>query len=325
MVDDFSPTRAEQWKKVQTLCDLAMFRIQLTKRAFDEITTCGTTVEDFEAYLNKQERKMMYPTWDSRREKSGFKLVAGKAAVLLKHNETSDPDSDALATSVRYGDSEHERMEENYEQNPFRLLAVDESLVVDGANIVMEGTGHKALKPHKQQQKCPNPGSLWRLLQVLEQEKELEKRDRLCVVVDARLRHHIDDEAKLEELINAKRVIQSPACRHADPLILQLAKEKNAVVLTNDTRMRYDAQKFPWVTNEARFIRFVLVSDENKHIEYTRKVPAQSVLLKSLVRLLPPLNRESLPSLIEEPRNPNEGEGEHGSLRNWYDQEGHHL
>lgn len=267
--------------------EAGIIRIQLTRSALEKIEAhpeCGATAKEFEAYVNKQERRM-YPTWDEKRGASGLKLVAGKAAVLLK--ETDDPNCDHLATDVRYGGPEHEGMEENYEQNPFRLLAAGESLVVDGSNLVRNRCDHK---PY---QECNNPGSLWKLLQALEKEREWEKsastESRCHFVIDASLRHHVDDKAKLEDLINAKLVLQSPPRTTADSLILRLADETNAVVLTNDARIRQDyVQKFPWVTDEARFIRHTLVSSETKHIEYVRKVPSQSKLLKSMVQVLPP-------------------------------------
>ncbi len=79
--------------------------------------------------------------------------------------------------------------------------------------------------------------SLGRLLRIRE---ELGKHNlNPMVIVDANLRHVIDEPAKLEELLASGEVMQVPAGRVADDFILQLALRRQAkgdsvYVLTND-------------------------------------------------------------------------------------------
>jgi hypothetical protein len=159
-----------------------------------------------------------------------------------------------------------------YESDPFKLLRDRESLVVDGSNLV----GRRCT--HHGEAKCNNPSPIWGLLQLLEQKKEWKKtaaqNSECIVVIDASLRHHVDDPVTLEGLVHQQLVVQAPPKTDGDSLILKLADERNAVVLSNDIRMRQAAvNSYAWLSDDQRFLEFTVVSDDSKEIQYTRRTP----------------------------------------------------
>lgn len=79
------------------------------------------------------------------------------------------------------------------------------------------------------------------------------------VVVDAALRHQIDDKAGYEAMVEDGRIRQAPAGTDADYFILSFARELNASVVSND-RYKDRLEAFP----EARehVIRYMIVNDE---------------------------------------------------------------
>ena len=79
------------------------------------------------------------------------------------------------------------------------------------------------------------------------------------VVVDAALRHQIDDKEGYERRIEEGKIRQAPAGTDADYFILSFARELDAVVVSND-RFRDRIGKFPEVRN--RIVRFMIVEDE---------------------------------------------------------------
>ena len=79
------------------------------------------------------------------------------------------------------------------------------------------------------------------------------------VVVDAALRHQIDDAAGYEQMVEDGRIRQAPAGTDADYFILSFARELDAAVVSNDRyRNRLDA--FPEARE--RVIRFMIVNGE---------------------------------------------------------------
>lgn len=79
------------------------------------------------------------------------------------------------------------------------------------------------------------------------------------IVVDAALRHQIDDANRYEQLVDAGEVRQAPAGTDADYFILAFARELNASIVSND-RFRDRLKEFPEVRD--RVIRFMIVQDE---------------------------------------------------------------
>jgi hypothetical protein len=79
------------------------------------------------------------------------------------------------------------------------------------------------------------------------------------VVVDAALRHQIDQESDYERMVEAGTIRQAPAGTDADFFILSFARELNAAVVSND-RYRDRAKAFP--EELERTIRYMIVNDE---------------------------------------------------------------
>jgi hypothetical protein len=79
------------------------------------------------------------------------------------------------------------------------------------------------------------------------------------VVVDAALRHQIDDRAGYERLVEQGVVRQAPAGTDADYFILSFARELNARIVSND-RFRDRLKDFP--DAPGRLIRYMIVENE---------------------------------------------------------------
>ena len=88
------------------------------------------------------------------------------------------------------------------------------------------------------------------------------------VVVDAALRHQIDDQQGLEKAIDDGEIKQAPAGTDADYFILSFARELDAAVVSND-RFKDRVAAFP----EARenVIRYMIVADEVVFERRTKK------------------------------------------------------
>jgi hypothetical protein len=79
------------------------------------------------------------------------------------------------------------------------------------------------------------------------------------VVVDAALRHQIDDGDAYETMVEQGRIRQAPAGTDADYFILSFARELDAAVVSND-RFKKQEKTFPEVFE--RVIRYMIVNDE---------------------------------------------------------------
>lgn len=116
-------------------------------------------------------------------------------------------------------------------------------VVVDGSNVAYAVEGRGA--------RLENIRVVCRKLQ--------EEGFRPVVLVDAKLRHEIDEPAEYEELVDKGMIRQAPAGTDADYFILSFAREFDARVLSND-RFRDLAAGFPEVAESA--IRFMVVEGE---------------------------------------------------------------
>jgi hypothetical protein len=79
------------------------------------------------------------------------------------------------------------------------------------------------------------------------------------VVVDAALRHQIDDRAAYERLVDEGHIRQAPAGTDADYFILSFARELDASIVSND-RFRDRQKVFPEAAR--RLIRYMVVKGE---------------------------------------------------------------
>ena len=78
-------------------------------------------------------------------------------------------------------------------------------------------------------------------------------------MVDAKLRHTIDDPKGYEAMVEEGRIRQAPAGTDADWFILSFARELDARVVSND-RFRDLEATFPEVGE--RLVRFMVVEGE---------------------------------------------------------------
>lgn len=89
--------------------------------------------------------------------------------------------------------------------------------------------------------------------------KLVEEGYEAIVVVDAALRHQIDDKAAFEQMVENGSIRQAPAGTDADYFILSFARELDASVVSND-RFKDRLAAFPEARD--RVIRFMIVNDE---------------------------------------------------------------
>jgi len=135
-------------------------------------------------------------------------------------------------------------------------------VLVDGSNTAFDGDG------------CPK---LFRIRAVLAELDRLGLRS--VTIVDASLRHRIDEPHALEEMIRSRLILQAPAGRQADDFLLQLGRKRQAdgdrvFILTND---RFpEAEGVPAVPR----IAFLLVEvDDSQLVLFSP--PLDSILPKT--------------------------------------------
>jgi hypothetical protein len=78
--------------------------------------------------------------------------------------------------------------------------------------------------------------------------------DDISTIVDASLRHKIDDIDKLENLIREGIVSQAPAGTQADEFILEFSKDRPGFIVTNDKLAEWK-ESDPWVMKNADDMR----------------------------------------------------------------------
>jgi hypothetical protein len=79
------------------------------------------------------------------------------------------------------------------------------------------------------------------------------------VMVDAALRHSVDDPRQLEGLLDKQLVLQAPAGTDADYFVLRTAQQQDGIVVSND-RFEDRRQEFPWL--EQRRVPFMIVEGQ---------------------------------------------------------------
>jgi hypothetical protein len=115
--------------------------------------------------------------------------------------------------------------------------------LVDGSNVAYSTEGGK-----------PAVANLLAM-----QQKLAEDGFEPIILVDAALRHSIDDSSRFEQLVDAGAVRQAPAGTDADYFILSFARELDAAIVSND-RFRDRIQQFPEVHD--RIIRYMILNGE---------------------------------------------------------------
>jgi hypothetical protein len=126
---------------------------------------------------------------------------------------------------------------------PDEPLELSTIAIVDGSNVAHSSEGDAA-----------------RLFNIqLVCEKLVEEGYEPIVVVDAALRHQIDDKAAYERLVDDGKLRQAPAGTDADYFILSFARELAASIVSND-RFKDRLHSFPEARE--RVIRYMIVADE---------------------------------------------------------------
>jgi hypothetical protein len=121
--------------------------------------------------------------------------------------------------------------------------AEDQVAIIDGSNVAYSTEGEKA---HLE--------NIYLIRKKLEDEGY-----KPIVVVDAALRHHIDDQQGYERMVDQGAIKQAPAGTDADYFILSFAREMEASVVSND-RFRDRQEAFPEARD--RVIRYMIVDGE---------------------------------------------------------------
>jgi hypothetical protein len=116
-------------------------------------------------------------------------------------------------------------------------------VLVDGSNVAHSTEGERA--------------QLANIIAM--REKMTEEGFEPVVVVDAALRHQIDDAAGYERLVESGAVRQAPAGTDADYFLLSFARELDARIVSND-RFRDRLNAFPDASE--RLIRYMIVERE---------------------------------------------------------------
>jgi hypothetical protein len=133
-------------------------------------------------------------------------------------------------------------------------MAAEENrtVIVDGSNVAHSSEGDKAL--------------LGNIRAV--RDKLIEEGYQPVVLVDAALRHQIDDEPGFEALVESGTIKQAPAGTDADYFILSFARELDANIVSND-RFKDRVDAFPEI--KQRVIRYMIVNGEVVFERRTRR------------------------------------------------------
>ena len=115
--------------------------------------------------------------------------------------------------------------------------------IIDGSNVAHSSEGERP--------RLENITLVW--------EKLEEEGYKPVVVVDAALRHQIDDREGYESMVADGRIKQAPAGTDADYFILSFARELEGAVVSND-RFKDRQKDFPEARE--RVIRYMIVGGE---------------------------------------------------------------
>jgi hypothetical protein len=124
-------------------------------------------------------------------------------------------------------------------------VAEKEVIVVDGANVA-----------HEMQTKSgkARASSLATMRNTL-----MEMGFKPIIIVDASLRHAIDDPDQLEKMFDRNEVLQAPAGTDADYFVLETARREDCKIITNDRFKDYQ-DKFENIREKR--VPYMIVNDE---------------------------------------------------------------
>ncbi len=117
-------------------------------------------------------------------------------------------------------------------------------IVVDGSNVAWE-----------QQTDDGAP----RVSNIVAMDRDLRDRGfSPIVIVDASLRHQVDDPNQLEGLLDGGRLLQAPAGTKADYFVLVTARQQDAPIVSNDT---FDEWRDEFEFERGRRVPYMLVGE----------------------------------------------------------------
>jgi hypothetical protein len=120
---------------------------------------------------------------------------------------------------------------------------VKEVILIDGANVAWEAPSSS---------RKPRVSNIIAVKQAVE-----ELGFAPIIIVDASLKHHVDDPEQLEGLFNSAQVLQAPSGTVADYFVLRTADERGAQIVSNDEFEQYRSE-FAWI--KRRRVPFMIVS-----------------------------------------------------------------
>ncbi|MFN2291363.1 MAG: NYN domain-containing protein [Anaerolineae bacterium] len=121
-------------------------------------------------------------------------------------------------------------------------MAKEDIAVVDGSNVAYAELS---------QQGEPKVSNLVAVGRALEAQGY-----RPIVIVDATLRHEVDDPEQLEGLLDKQEVRQAPAGTDADFFVLETAEQHHGLLVSNDEFEQF-REEYPWITE--RRLPFMIV------------------------------------------------------------------
>ncbi|WP_337860567.1 hypothetical protein [Ferroplasma sp.] len=125
------------------------------------------------------------------------------------------------------------------------------SVIIDGSNVALYGLKSKEKKK----------AVLQNILKVIEKLKDLKASD-IITICDANISYLIDEKEKFNEMVANNKLIISPSGIKADVFILDYAREKNCLIVSNDKFREY--RESDWVNKNIDKITlgFIFVGDD---------------------------------------------------------------
>ena len=142
-----------------------------------------------------------------------------------------------------------------------RFFPKFKKVIVDGSNVAWnEGSKDQGDKAHAKNIKL-----------VVKSLKEKGYSD-IEVIVDASLRHQVDDLDIFAELAIKGILKEAPANRSADEFIIKYAKDKNAYIVSNDTFKDWK-EKDKWIKENIDKYRVAfMIDEENEIVKFDEKI-----------------------------------------------------
>jgi len=124
-------------------------------------------------------------------------------------------------------------------------------VIIDGSNVALYGLKNSEKKK----------GVLNNILEVIKKLKEL-KASEIIIICDANIRYIIDEKDKFNQMVANKTLILSPSGIKADIFILDYAREKNCLIVSNDKFREYRDNE--WISKNIDNITlgFIFVGDD---------------------------------------------------------------